>query len=92
MDRYQIRKQFGRNPDLYAVLIYATQKALKGIGVKHPDHKRQRCTKLRDTSIQAARTLKYMDVPRNLIPPVELYGYDFGSESYRPIRSLNYFA
>lgn len=60
--------------------------------VKHPDRKRQRCTKLRDTSIYASRTLKHMDVPRNLIPHVERYGYDFDSESYRPIRSQNYFA
>ena len=50
--------------------------------VKHPDRKRQRVTKQRDRAIQAARELKHMEVPRNLIPPVELYEYDFDSESW----------
>jgi hypothetical protein len=58
MNRYEVRKQFGRNPSLYAVLVWATQQALRGYGVKHPDHKRQRTTRLRDMAIQAARKLK----------------------------------
>lgn len=58
MNRYEVRKQFGKNPDLYAVLVWATQKALKGYRTTHPDSKRQRTTRLRDVSIQAARELK----------------------------------
>ena len=50
--------------------------------VKHPDRKRQRCTKLRDRAIQAARELKHMEVPRTLIPPVELYEYSFTDECW----------
>ena len=53
--------------------------------VKHPDRKRQRCTKLRNLSIQAARELKRMEVPCLLIPPVELYRYDYASESWREL-------
>ena len=58
MTRCEVRKQFGRNPSLHAVLVWATQQALRGYGVKHPDRKRQRTTRLRDVSIQAARELK----------------------------------
>jgi len=53
--------------------------------VKHPDRKRQRCTKLRNLSKQAARELKRMEVPHLLIPPVELYRYDYSSESWREL-------
>ena len=58
MNRYQIRKQFGRNPDTCAVLVWAVQQALKGYRTRHPDHKRQRCTRQRDLSLHMARTLK----------------------------------
>jgi hypothetical protein len=54
----KIRKQFGRKPNLSAVLIWAAQQALRCFGAKHSDSKRQRTTKLRDVAIQAARELK----------------------------------
>jgi len=50
--------------------------------VRHPDRKRQRCTKQRDVSKWNARRLKRMEVPLDRIAPVELYGYDFQSESW----------
>ena len=53
--------------------------------VKHPDRKRQRRTRLRNKAIQAARELKRMEVPRLLIPPVELYRYDYVSDSWREL-------
>ena len=58
MDHYQIQRQFGKNPDLYAVLVWATQKALKGYGVKHPDMKRQRCNIQRDMYLYGSRLFK----------------------------------
>ena len=58
MNRYEIRKQFGKSPDLYAVLVWATQQALKGFGKTHPDSKRQRCTRERDLMLWGARKIK----------------------------------
>ena len=52
---------------------------------KHPDRKRQRTTRMRDKAIQAARELKRMEVPRLLIPPVELNRYDDEGESWREL-------
>ena len=58
MNSYQMRKQFGCNPDVVAVLVWATQKALKGYGKTHPDSKRQRCTRERDLMLWGARKVK----------------------------------
>jgi hypothetical protein len=58
MNRYEIRKQFGRNPDTCAVLVWAIQQALKGFGIKHPDRKRQRTTRQRDLYLWGARKVK----------------------------------
>jgi hypothetical protein len=56
MNRYEMRRQFGRNPDTCAVLVWAIQQALKGIGKRHPDGKRQRKSRLRDLTIYRLRS------------------------------------
>ena len=58
MDHYKMRRMFGKKPALSAVLVWATQQALKGIGVTHPDTKRQRTTRQRDVGIYKAREMK----------------------------------
>ena len=55
---YRFRRMFGRKPDLTAILIWATQQALKGYGVAHPDMKRQRKTRQRDLMMWGARKIK----------------------------------
>jgi hypothetical protein len=51
--------------------------------VRHPDSKRQRCSRLRTLARSGARKLKHMEVPRSLIAPVELYSYDIDREYWR---------
>jgi len=58
MNSRQIRRQFGRNPNVAAVLVWATQQALKGYRVRHPDYKRQRTTRQRDLCLWEARKIK----------------------------------
>lgn len=55
---YKLRHMFGKAPDLAAVLIWATQQALKGYGKAHPDTKRQRSTKQRDLRLWGERQRK----------------------------------
>jgi hypothetical protein len=58
MNRYQLMHQFGKNPDIVAVLVWATQQALKAYGKTHPDYKRQRCNRQRDLMLWGARKIK----------------------------------
>jgi hypothetical protein len=67
MNRYQMRKQFGRHPDLAAVLVWSLQHALKAIGT-HPDGKRQRKSRKRDLTIFRSRELKQLERNGNYIP------------------------
>lgn len=51
--------------------------------VRHPDSKRQRCSRQRTLERSRARKLKSMEVPRSLIAPPELYRYDYEIQDWR---------
>jgi hypothetical protein len=55
MNRWEIRKQFGRRPSLEAVIIWSVQQVLKHRGIKHPDSKRQASRRQRDKDRRAER-------------------------------------
>jgi hypothetical protein len=49
MNRRELRKQFGRNPSLSAVIVYAVQQALRPFGCNHGDPSRSRTARVART-------------------------------------------
>jgi len=58
MNRRALRKQFGKNPSLSAVLVYAVQQALRPLGRNHGDPSRSRTARLRELERRTIRRLK----------------------------------
>jgi len=58
MNHRELSKQFGRNPNLSAVIVYAVQQALRPFGCNHGDPSRSRMARLRALERRAIRRLK----------------------------------